>query len=166
MGVKFTIVDENDNVIGQKERADIKSEDIYRVSALWITDSKGNILLAKRALTKKNDPGKWGPAVAGTVEEGETYFSNIIKESGEEIGLHNISPVEGPKIRVRGEHNYFVQRYSIKVDLDISVFTIQKDEVAEIKWFSKQELKDQLQKTPEQFLKSISQRVETTISDH
>ena len=26
-------------------------------------------------------PGKWGPAVAGTVEEGESYEENIIKEA-------------------------------------------------------------------------------------
>ena len=31
-----------------------------------------------RSFTKSHDPGKWGPAVAGTVEEGETY--NFLKE--------------------------------------------------------------------------------------
>ena len=95
MGSKFTIVDENDNIIAQKERANIKPEDIYRVAALWVTNSKGDILLAQRALSKKHDPGKWGPAVAGTVEERETYRANIIKETSEEIGLHDISPTEG-----------------------------------------------------------------------
>jgi isopentenyl-diphosphate delta-isomerase len=160
MGSKFTIVDENDNIIGQKERADIKQEDIYRVAALWITNSKGDILLAKRALSKKHDPGKWGPAVAGTVEEGETYRANIVKETDEEIGLHNISPVEGPKIRVKGEYNYFDQWFLLKTDLDISSFTVQKEEVAEIKWFSPKELKEQLKKSPGQFLRGMPQCVE------
>lgn len=160
MTTKFTIVDEDDNVIAQKERVDIKQEDIYRVAALWLTNSKGDILLAKRALTKKNDPGKWGPAVAGTVEEGETYRANIIKETGEEIGLYNISPIEGPKIRVKGVHNYFDQWFLLTTDLDISAFTIQEKEVAEIKWFSPGELKGWLQKSPEQFLRGMPQCVE------
>lgn len=166
MGTKFTIVDENDNVIGQKERAEIKQEDIYRVAALWITDSKGDILLAQRALSKNHDPGKWGPAVAGTVEEGETYRANIIKETGEEIGLYDISPTEGPKIRVEGKYNYFDQWFLLKMDLDVSILTIQKEEVAAIKWFSPQELKDGLKKTPEQFLKGMSRCVEMFVNDH
>jgi hypothetical protein len=32
--MKFVIVDEQDQIIGYKEREDINSEDIYRVSAL------------------------------------------------------------------------------------------------------------------------------------
>ena len=47
------------------------------------------VLIVERqtAFDKKYDPGKWGPSAAGTVEEGETYQSNIIKELQEEIGL-------------------------------------------------------------------------------
>jgi isopentenyldiphosphate isomerase len=78
MKPKIIIVNEKDKEIGLKERGTLKTEDIYRVTALWITNSKDEILLAKRALTKSNDPGKWGPAVAGTVDEGETYEENSI----------------------------------------------------------------------------------------
>ena len=120
MKPKIVIVDEDDNVIGHKERGLVGRGDIYRVSALWITNSKGKILLARRALTKSHDPGKWGPAVAGTVEEGEDYRDNIVKEAGEEIGLRNIKPQTGPKIRIFGEHNYFDQWYLLKIDKTIS----------------------------------------------
>ena len=54
---KIIIVDENDNIIGYKERGTIEQSDIDRVSALWITNSKGEFLLARRAYTKKNNPG-------------------------------------------------------------------------------------------------------------
>ena len=94
MTEKIIIVDEDDNIIGSKERNSIVSGDIYRVSALLIENSKGEILLAQRALTKKHDPGKWGPPVAGTVEEGETYESNIVKEAEEELGLKNIQIIK------------------------------------------------------------------------
>lgn len=47
------IVDENDQIIGHKFREEIVQTDIYRVAALWITNSKGDILLARRALSKK-----------------------------------------------------------------------------------------------------------------
>ena len=51
------LVNEQDEIIGYKERAEIKTEDIYRVSALRITNSQGEILVAQRAFTKKNNPG-------------------------------------------------------------------------------------------------------------
>lgn len=53
------IVDQNDEIIGYKDRADISSDDIYRVSALWVENSKGEFLLAQRGFMKKNGPGRW-----------------------------------------------------------------------------------------------------------
>lgn len=106
---KIIIVDENDEIIKHKERGTLNQSDIYRVSALWIQNSKGEILLAQRSFNKKNHPGKWGPAVAGTNDEGETYESNIVKEAEEEIGLKNISFQKSINQKVEGEHNYFAQ---------------------------------------------------------
>src|SRR3990167_10492394 len=134
--MKIPIVDKNDDVIEYRERNDQDANAIYRVSSLWIRNSKGEILLARRAFSKSHDPGKWGPAVAGTVEEGETYESNIIKEAEEELGLKNIKPIRGEKLRKKTKWNYFFQRFYLILDKDISEFKIQENEVAEIKWFT------------------------------
>lgn len=146
------IVNEKDNVIGYKAREDVKHKDIYRVSALWIKNSKGEFLLAKRALTKKNNPGKWGPAVAGTIEQGETYKENMYKETEEELGLKNIKLEKGPKIRVTGEHNFFTQWYLLTLDKNLEYFTIQEEEVDQIKWFTKEEFEKQIKENPSDFL--------------
>ena len=42
---KIVIVDENDDVIGHKERGAIMQDDIYRVAALWITNSNGGCIV-------------------------------------------------------------------------------------------------------------------------
>ncbi|MEK9135397.1 MAG: NUDIX domain-containing protein [Patescibacteria group bacterium] len=155
--MKIVIVDEKDNVIGYKDRDAINyQEDIYRVSALWITNSKGDILLAKRALTKSHSPGKWGPAVSGTVDEGEDYDLNIIKEAEEEIGLTNISPRKGFKKRISGKYNYFCQWYFAIMDKPVSDFKIKKDEVEEVKWFPIKELIREMENQPDKFTGSIS----------
>lgn len=143
--MKIQIVDSNDKVVEMKEREEINYEtDIYRVSALWIINSQGKILLARRAFTKKQNPGKWGPAVAGTVDEGETYESNIIKETEEELGLKNISPEKAIKEFEKGMYKHFTQWFILKLepDFDLKDLKIDEEEVAEIKWFSKQEIKD------------------------
>ncbi len=47
--LQIIVVDENDNVIGSKSRDEIDySKDIYRVSCLWVTNPKGEVLLAQR----------------------------------------------------------------------------------------------------------------------
>lgn len=155
---KIIIVDENDNIIAYEDRDSLKIEDIYRVSALWIENSKGEILMARRALTKAHSPGKWGPAVAGTLEEGETYDSNIFKEAEEEIGLKNVKFKKGSKIKIMlaGRPRYFLQWYAIKINRPLEEFKIQKSEVAEVRWFSKEELKKKLEENPNEFIYSVN----------
>jgi len=119
---KIVIVDENDKIIGYKSRNTLKKEDIYRVSVLWITNFLGEILLAKRHHTKIHHPGKWGPAVAGTVDEGETYQDNIMKETEEELGLKNVNLELGPKTKTDDEYRHFTQWYTLCTDKNISEF--------------------------------------------
>ena len=139
--MRIPIVDENDKIIEIKDRNKVNyNKDIYRVSALWITNSKGKILLARRAFTKKQNPGKWGPAAAGTIEEGETYKNNIVKEAEEELGLKNIKPKKGFKELVKGRYKHFTQWFYFKLDMDIDEFDYNKDEVVEIGWFTKKEV--------------------------
>lgn len=154
---KTIIVNASDEIIGHKTRNAVNKEDIYRVSALWIINSKGEILLARRHHTKSHHPNMWGPAVAGTVEEGETYASNMIKETEEEIGLKYIKPTLGPKMEITGEHHHFTQWFTLKVDKDINDFKIQEDEVEEIKWFTPQELRNGLQVQPDEFLPRMNE---------
>lgn len=161
MPSKITIVDENDNIIAHKERENLNAEDIYRVSALWITNSKGEILLARRALTKSHSPDKWGPATAGTVEEGEDYYSNIVKEAKEELGLENIKPKTGPKIKVAKKYNYFCQWFLLDIDKLVDEFKIQKSEVEELKWVSKKELLDRIKNNPDDFVEVMKEWMKT-----
>ncbi len=155
MSEKAIIVDEHDNPIGVKNRKDITGDDIYRVSSLWITNSKGEILLARRAYTESHDPGMWGPAANGTVEEGETYESNIIKEAEEELGLTNLKIEIGEKHESHRTWHYFVQRFRATVDVPIEAFRYPKDEVAEMKWFTEDELRAAIAKNPDEFLHSV-----------
>lgn len=157
---KIVIVNENDEIIGHKERGTLNRADIYRVSALWIQNSKGEILLAQRSFNKKNNPGKWGPAVAGTIDKGESYESNIIKEAKEEIGLKNHHFQKSFCHFSDGEHKHFTQWFFALVDKKIEDFAIQKEEVEKIKWFPPDELKKELQEHQEEFLPTMKKYFE------
>lgn len=158
--LRIVIVNDQDEIIGYKERGTLTKEDIYRVAALWVTNSKGDILLAQRQFGKRHDPGKWGPAVAGTVDEGETYEDNIVKEAEEEIGLVGINPTKGAKRRISDEYNYFGQWYTLVVDKPADEFVIQEEEVAQVKWFTCDELMQELERHPERYLKDMGWNLE------
>ncbi|MEK7447259.1 MAG: NUDIX domain-containing protein [Patescibacteria group bacterium] len=157
---KIIVVDENDNEIGVKERSEITHDDIYRVSGLWLTNSRGEILLAQRSLKKDkaHDPGKWGPAVAGTVEDGETYEANIEKEIEEELGVKGLDLKKTEKkFRDTGVRRYFVQVFTSILDRPAEDFIISKNEVEQVKWFSKAELRKWFQEKPDDFISTMQE---------
>jgi len=163
---RIILVDEHDNPIGFKERADRTATDIIRITGLCVYNSKNEILIAKRVATKRFDPGKWGPAVAGTVDEGESYLSNIIKEAKEELGLviETDKLVQGPCKRTPPGAPYFLQRFFYKADLPIESFVIEKSEVAEIRWIALGDLEQWIIESPEEIVAAL-QGPESMLSD-
>jgi isopentenyl-diphosphate delta-isomerase len=155
--MKVIIVNEQDEVIGTRDWTTTPPDDITRVSALWVYNSKKEVLIAQRALTKRFSPGLWGPAAAGTVEEGETYLSNILKETQEELGieLKESDLVVASHELQKSEHTYYRQFFMAKLDLPIEAFTIQKSEVESLRWIASEELYEWLEKSPEQFSPSF-----------
>lgn len=154
--MRIPIVNEQDEIIECKDRGDRRPGEITRIAVLWLWNEKGEALLAQRAFSKKNQPGLWGPAVAGSVEEGETYESNIIKEAAEEIGLKNLRPILSQKLRRNTSHSYFAQWFVATIHGDYPLVK-QESEVEAIKWFSREELFKALEETPDIFLPSLKE---------
>jgi isopentenyl-diphosphate delta-isomerase len=165
---RVVIVDEADTPIGIKDRDQITENDTYRVAALWVINQKEEVLLAKRSFSKRNDPGVWGPAVAGTVEEEESYESNIIKESEEEIGLLVTLDVleRGPKSKGINQfgQNYFTQWFIYHTDKPIEAFNPSPEEVASLKYFPVQKLNDEIINYPERFTRGAPHWIGKLIS--
>lgn len=157
---KITIVDDNDNVIGDKERSEITSSDIYRVAGLWITNSKGEILLAQRKLTKNNYPGRWSPAAAGTVEENESYEQNIRREAEEELEIKDVKFTISEKLKITGKHSYFAQLFSAKLDWPVEKFKPLEEEIEQIKWYKRSEIEQMLKDNPEVFTPTIREMLD------
>jgi len=113
-------------------------------------------------MNKDKDPGKWGPAVAGTIEEGETYETNIYKEASEEIGLENVQFTSGPKILTHGSRRQWIQWYFVTLNRDIDSFKLQADEVDELVWIGVEDLMNDLESYPDKYIPSM-QNIMSTI---
>lgn len=147
------LVNDKDEIIGKKDRAEINyAQDIFRTASLWITNSKGEVLLAQRKFDKKVDPGKWGEAVGGTVEGNDSYEETVIREAQEELGLTGVGPMIGPKQFITVPCRYFVQWYTATVDKPIQDFVIQPEEVEQIAWIPLEQLKSEIENTPDKYI--------------
>lgn len=150
-------VNERDEVLGIITPAERTDDHIYRVSSLWLKNPAGKILIAQRHPRLSNHGGLWGPAVAGTVEAGESYLDNIRKEAREEIGLAGVDFQEGPKLFVDRHHHgrtYFCQWFFATTDQPAGAFKLEADEVSAVRWVSEPHLKAELLQHPESFVPS------------
>lgn len=152
----YQVVNDKDEIVGHKLREDIDwKKDIYRIAAVWLTNPEGQVLIAQRALMKDKDPGMWGPAAAGTLEEGETYDSNIYKEAEEELGLTGITFTKGPLQRFYEPRHAFCQWFTGVCDWPSEKFVLQKEEVEQVSWVSLDELRQDVQTNPDSYTPSM-----------
>lgn len=124
------IVDEEDNVIDTVPKQ--QAHDmvlLHRGAAALVFNSKGGILVHKRASIKGIYPGFYDMFVGGWVQHGEDYREAAMREVEEEVGIKD------PDLRFLFKHrytceidDYFVEIFSCIYDGGLK---LQEDEVAE-----------------------------------
>lgn len=92
---QLPIVDDNGKVIGKAPRSVCHSDRslLHPVVHLHVFNTKGELYLQKRSMTKKIQPGKWDTAVGGHISFGEDILTALQRESREEIGLVGFEPI-------------------------------------------------------------------------
>lgn len=101
------------------------------VVMIVIQNSDGEFLMQKRVESKGGDYGVTG----GHPKSGETPFQGIITEVREELGI-DISNNEIIEFDSGCDGIDCYKMYYTKLDLDISQFNIQLEELTEVRWFS------------------------------
>ena len=137
------IFDINGNFLGSKPRSFCHSENpgVYHKPVwIWIINSQGQILVQKRALTKKKSPGKWDMPSAGHVDAGETCLSGCVRETNEELGLRvDEKDFIFLKEFINKRGWELAQVYLLKTDTRIEDMRIQIEEVECVKWLNYEE---------------------------
>lgn len=84
----FDVVDSEDRVIGQATRGEVHAKGLlHRSVHILVFNSRGELFLQKRALTKDENPGYWDSSAAGHVNAGEEYRTSAHRELMEELGI-------------------------------------------------------------------------------
>tara|TARA_B100000686_G_scaffold352464_1_gene454542 strand:- start:1880 stop:2308 length:429 start_codon:yes stop_codon:yes gene_type:complete len=82
------VVSLEDQVIGRATRREVHLQSlVYRSVHIMVFNSKDDLYLQKRVLSKEENPGPWDSSAAGHVESNEDYLTCANRELMEELGI-------------------------------------------------------------------------------
>lgn len=135
------IVDENGNFTGEVLEKEIAHDRnlLHNEIACFVINSNNEILLQKRSMNKRFNPGKWG-LCAGHVDSGESLEDATIREIKEEIGLDvtvdELHTFTEREINIKEKNSHIAYFYYLVTDKKADEFVIQEEELSEVKWFN------------------------------
>lgn len=85
------VVAEDDHVVSQATRREVRQRNLrHRAVYVLVFNSRGQLFVHQRTLTKDIFPGYWDVAVGGVVTAGEEYDAAAEREVHEELGLRGV----------------------------------------------------------------------------
>lgn len=133
------IVDEYGNKTGEvMERDKVHELNLlhWEISVFLINDKK-EVLLQKRAATKRMNPNMWG-SCAGHVDSGEGLEETALRELEEEFGIKfsidDLHILEEMQVTKKEINSHLTRVYYIYYNGND--FKIQTEELSEVKWFN------------------------------
>jgi 8-oxo-dGTP pyrophosphatase MutT (NUDIX family) len=86
-----TIVDEQNRVVGATSRSVMRSRRLpHRATYILTFNSRGELYVHKRTLTKDVFPGHYDAVAGGVVLAGESYEDGAARELEEELGIRGV----------------------------------------------------------------------------
>jgi 8-oxo-dGTP pyrophosphatase MutT (NUDIX family) len=85
------IVDRDNNIVGAVPRREMRAKRLaHRSTYVLVFNSRGDLYVQKRTLTKDVFPGYYDIAAGGVVLAGETYEQGAERELEEEMGIRGV----------------------------------------------------------------------------
>lgn len=139
MAEYWDIYDANRELTGKtiKRGEPFSENEFYVCCEVWMMNSKNQILVTQRHPDKKAG-GQW-EFTGGGVLAGETTLLAAIREVEEELGVR-LDEADLQLFDVYKHKNYFMDIYVVRKDLQENEITLDKDEVVDYKWLTKNEL--------------------------
>ncbi len=149
----IVLVDENDNQIGTGEKMAVhRAGKLHRAFSVFVFNSKGEMLLQRRALTKYHSGGLWTNTCCSHPRPEEKTIDAAKRRLKEEMGFEcELEEVDSfvYKTEFEGlfEHEFdhvFVGKYEGEMGVD-------REEVEEYKWISLEDLYEDVKQNPQKY---------------
>lgn len=116
----------------------LKPGEYHLVVHIWILSSDGRFLIQRRSDNKKLMPGEWA-ATGGAAIAGEDSYTAANRELFEELGIRSDRESLKKLLRIKRK-NSMLDVWVITADVSVQSLKLQKSEVAEAKWVTRDEL--------------------------
>jgi isopentenyl-diphosphate Delta-isomerase len=148
------LVDKDDNQVGTMEKMEAhRKGELHRAFSVLVFNSKGEMLLQKRAQSKYHSGGLWTNACCSHPLPGETIDVTIKRRVKEEIGID-----VQPKFSYKFLYKTFLDQNLIEHELDhvfVAEFdgnpALNKAEAEDWKYANVDWLKDDVRKNPDHY---------------
>lgn len=147
----FDVVNDKDEVIGQQTRSEVHRLGLpHRAIHVLVFNSRGQIFLQKRSMTKDRQPGLWDSSASGHLDRGEDYDACAIREAHEELGLRlGKPPARLFKLSASPETDQeHVWVYRCQAD---GPFSLHPEEIERGDWFDAGRLSQWITERPDDF---------------
>ncbi len=147
----FDVVNERDEVIGRETRREVHRTGLkHRAVHVLVFNSRGEVFLQKRSMSKDTSPGLWDSSTSGHLNCGEDYDACAIRELREEIGLKvSACPTRlfkwEPCLETGEE---FVWLYQCDSE---GPFTLHPEEIERGEWFTPEHVSRWIADRPQEF---------------
>ena len=142
---KWDILNAEGQSVGRttlREKCYLKPGEYHLVVHIWIVSSKGEFLIQQRSANKKLMAGEWA-ATGGAAISGEDSYTAANRELYEELGIPSNKQTLKKLTRIK-RRNSLLDIWFINIDIDINKLRLQKDEVASVRWVSRDEFKEMI----------------------
>lgn len=145
----FDVLEENGEYSGKiASRGECHKYGLWhKAIAVFIINSKEQVLLQKRSKNKKMWPNMWDISSGGHVLTGEFGYQAAIRETKEELGIdlaeeniRFIGSVISNNKRGGIFDRHFNEYYIVKMEVDEKILVLQEEEVSSVKWIDKDEI--------------------------
>lgn len=156
------VLSEDGTPTGERKPKDAvhRDGDLHKSVHVWLANQNGELLLQLRHPEKVSHPNLWDISAAGHMSSGETSLEAAMKETREELGyvvppeafqfLFSVRDYVELKDKTYTEneiHDVYLLSYQGSGD-----FTLQSDEVSEVRWIRPDAFEQELNNFPERFV--------------
>jgi isopentenyldiphosphate isomerase len=136
------LVDGDGRTIGRARRSDVHGDPslLHPVVHCLVENDRGELLLQLRSLLKDVQPGRWDTSVGGHVALDESIEAAVVREIGEELGVH-----------VEHSRPIFLYRYVMRSEIETELvhsfwlqhngpFRVEPEEIDELRFWTRAEI--------------------------
>lgn len=105
---------------------------------IWPINDKGEYLIQRRAPTVQWSPNLWA-ATGGSAVSGEDALTAALRELREELGV-DAAPQQLSLLAHLRRSNSFCGVFTLRLNCEVSAFTLQKEEVSAVRWCSQAQI--------------------------